>query len=531
MSKICSIIIPVHNNLNYTKQCIDSIFRHTSFMQCEVIVVDNASDQATKDYLKTLANVKVIYSETNEGYAKATNKGIAASHCDFVFLLNNDTILYPDWLPRMLAAFDEKTGAVGPMSNYVMGKQMLSIGRKVVYPEQIHNAISVNFKGNTVDAEFLIGFALMVSRKAIKEIGMLDERFFAGSEDLDFSLRLRRAGYKLKIARDVFVQHFGQRTSQGVLNQSEQFYDECNALFFEKWSQELGTEIKGHRQAFEAVFGVRPSPLTITTITRNESGLVQNMIKTTNAFCSDYCIVDTGSTDDTVTTLRRLLLNNGEVIQYGWNDNFAAARNTALSRCRGKWVLQLDSDEIIEKQHAVAMQAMLEQSEFDAFRFTIINFEENPFLIKHAKYHVLNSVRMWKNHKDIRYEGICHETITDSLTKLGYKIALAPVPILHHCYGKTGDRHFSLMKQTAEKEPHRSNNHFFLGEQYIRQGQLKLAICCFKNALSTSQILTSSQSYYDKVSQMLQITEADLTKQDISGFSADVLSHYKYLKG
>ena len=143
---LVSIIIPVHNDQKYTKQCIDSIRRTVRPDEYELIVIDNGSDQATKEFLATL-KVAIITNETNEGFARAINKGISRSKGDYCFLLNNDTILFPGWLSRMVSAFDETTGAVGPLSNYVMGKQRVVVGRKEATPEQIHNIVSVQNKG------------------------------------------------------------------------------------------------------------------------------------------------------------------------------------------------------------------------------------------------------------------------------------------------------------------------------------------------------------------------------------------------
>jgi len=527
---IVSVIIPVYNDQKFTKQCVDSIRRNTKSDEYELIIIDNRSDQATKDFLATL-NTTIITNATNEGFAKAINKGIACSNGDYIFLLNNDTILFPGWLPRMVAAFDSTTGAVGPLSNYVMGKQRVIVGRREASPEQIHNIVSAQNKGRTTEADFLIGFALMVSRETINKVGTLDERFFAGSEDLDYSLRIRRIGLKLKIVEDVFILHAGSATSKGILNKSEEYLVQANDEFFKKWSQELGVEITSHRQAFETALNLPGPNLTICTIVKNEFGLLENMIKKTNSFCDDYIIVDTGSTDDTVDRLKILLLNNGGVYRYRWDDNFSKARNFGLDHCRGKWIMQLDADEIIEQRHARVARQMLSQDQVDAFRFKIINYREDPFLIAKPRYDVFTSVRMWRNNSEVRFDGMVHETVSEAINKTGFRVAESPVPIIHFAYLKPSGSHLGLMQKAAREEPKRSNNHYFLGEEYLKLGEFRKAVDCFVNALACNTVKRNDPSFTVPVQQMLDITRAMLEKKDLSTFPENVQQHFGFLTG
>lgn len=524
-----SIVIPVLDNVQYTKRCIESIRRSADPSKYELIIIDNGSNKETKKYLNSLTKVRVIVNEENIGFSRAINQGIDNSVGDYIYMLNNDTVVYPHWLERMVAAFNENVGAVGPVSNYVMGKQRVRVGRKSATPEQINNIVSQT-KGTT-EAEFLVGFAMMISKEALQKVGKLDARFFAGSEDLDYSLRLRLAGYKLKIVENVFVYHAGSRTSKALLGKSDKFFEEGNTQFFEKWSKELSTEIVSHKQAFEVALKLPPPSLTICTIHKNEYGLLENMVKKTNMFCEDYCIVDTGSPTDIVERIKRLLLNTGHIYSYDWNNDFADARNYALKRCRGNWILHLDADELIEPKHSTIIRQMREQEDVDAYRFKVINFRESPFLIAEPKKDIFTTIRMWRNVPEIHYEGIIHETVTDSLIKAKFKIAEAPIPILHFAYLKPDGRHFELMKQAARIEPRRGNNHYLLGEEYIRQGKYTKAIDCFKNALACNVTKTNNKTFDAAVRQMLEITKAFVNNGSIEEFPEDVRSHFKILTG
>lgn len=527
---VVSIVIPVHNGLEFTKQCLESIRRNTPKGRYEIIVIDNGSNKETHTYLSGCTDINLFTNATNEGFAKAINRGITQTSGEYIFILNNDTILFPKWLERMTAAFSDDVGAVGPVSNYVMGKQRAVVARQSATPQQIHNIISTQYQGQVEETDLLIGFALMISRKALQKVGTLDEAFFAGSEDLDYSLRLRRAGFKLKIAMDVFVYHRGGSTSKQILNKHDEFLQQGIKIFCEKWSKELGTNITGHRQAFDVALGAKQPLLTVATIVKNEGRLMKNMLKVTNSFCDDFCIVDTGSTDGTVDSLKTLLLNNGKILQYQWNDNFSEARNFGLPHCRGKWILQLDADEVIDRRYASVMKRLLEQNECDALRFTIVNFREDPFLIEDPKVDKLTAIRMWRNDKRICYQGIVHETVAESVTKAGFKIAESPVPIFHFAYLKSPKRYFELMKKATAIDPTRSNGHYFLGEHYIMRGELSLASKCFQNAIATASVGKDNRDYIKRVRLMLDITEATLAGRDLQRFPQDVRDHFEVLR-
>src|SRR5512147_2918301 len=105
--KLISLVIPVYNQLHYTKQCVEAIQRHTT-IPYELILVDNASSDGTHEYLRTL-KATIISNEKNLGCAKAWNQGIRASGGTMVAILNNDIVVTPGWLER-LVAFMEATG-------------------------------------------------------------------------------------------------------------------------------------------------------------------------------------------------------------------------------------------------------------------------------------------------------------------------------------------------------------------------------------------------------------------------------------
>ncbi len=111
-----SIVIPLFNNVELTKQCFSSLVDNTPPNEYELIFVDNGSTDGTGTYLRSLhGKIKVISNEQNLGFAKACNQGAKAADGKYLLFLNNDTIPQPRWLEEMLrtAESDENIGIVG----------------------------------------------------------------------------------------------------------------------------------------------------------------------------------------------------------------------------------------------------------------------------------------------------------------------------------------------------------------------------------------------------------------------------------
>src|SRR5438270_9323946 len=120
-----SIVIPVWNQWEMTRACLDSL-RPTLGLRDEVIVVDNGSEDGTKAGLGRFPWIKLITNEENRGFAVACNQGAAVAGNEVIVFLNNDTLVAGRWLDGLLAPFADGTvGATGPRSNMVAGEQVV----------------------------------------------------------------------------------------------------------------------------------------------------------------------------------------------------------------------------------------------------------------------------------------------------------------------------------------------------------------------------------------------------------------------
>ena len=247
-SPLASIIILTCNQLQYTKKCIESIFQNTR-KPFELIIVDNGSTDGTVEYLEsevlgshTDAGIKIIKNNENKGFAGGNNQGMAAAGGEYILLLNNDVVVTPGWLERMLACAGKRPeiGIVGPRSNYVSGPQLVEgVGYDTHTLKGLTEFSNKFAEANPKQAQQVlrvVGFCMLIKRTVIEKIGGMDDRYGLGNfEDDDFSLRAAIAGFQSWIALDCFIHHFGHRTFIGEkVDLGESLHKNWD-VFKEKW--------------------------------------------------------------------------------------------------------------------------------------------------------------------------------------------------------------------------------------------------------------------------------------------------------
>jgi len=245
---LVSMVILTCNQLEYTRKCLDSIFEHTQ-TPFELIIVDNGSTDGTVEFLESEisgtgqdARIKIIKNKENKGFAGGNNQGMAAARGDYVLLLNNDVVVTPGWLERMLTCAERgpEIGIVGPRSNYVSGPQRVA---EIEYDTntlkglaEFSNQFADHHAGQTQQVLRVVGFCMLIKRAVVDKIGAMDDRYGLGNfEDDDFSLRAAIAGFQSWIARDCFIHHFGHRTFIGEKVDLNKSLHKNWGVFKEKW--------------------------------------------------------------------------------------------------------------------------------------------------------------------------------------------------------------------------------------------------------------------------------------------------------
>jgi GT2 family glycosyltransferase/Tfp pilus assembly protein PilF len=247
------MVILTCNQLEYTRKCLDSIFEHTK-TPFELIVVDNGSTDGTVEFLESeisgtghAVRIEIIKNNENKGFAGGNNQGMAVARGDYVLLLNNDVVVTPGWLERMLSCAEKRPeiGIVGPRSNYVSGPQRVQTINYDTHTLKglvgFSNKFADEHGGQVQQVLRVVGFCMLIKRAVIDKIGAMDDRYGLGNfEDDDFSLRAAIAGFQSWIAKDCFVHHFGHRTFIGEKVDLNKSLHKNWDIFKEKWGLPAG---------------------------------------------------------------------------------------------------------------------------------------------------------------------------------------------------------------------------------------------------------------------------------------------------
>ncbi|MFA6955431.1 MAG: glycosyltransferase [Thermoanaerobaculia bacterium] len=203
----CDLVIPVHNALKSTRNCLESVRRFAP-PWARVVVINDRSDDRTTAWLEEQSDILVLHNAWNLGFVASANRGMSFSEVPYVCLLNSDTLLTEGALERMVARLD-RDGSIGlccPLSNNSMnlsvnippGEDVFTFARRVaatspaIYP----------------DVTTVVGFCLLIRRSVIQTVGLFDEIFGLGyCEESDYHYRALSAGWRAVVADDAFVYH------------------------------------------------------------------------------------------------------------------------------------------------------------------------------------------------------------------------------------------------------------------------------------------------------------------------------------
>ncbi len=218
--KSLTISIVSWNTKDLTRNCIKSIYEAERDFALRIIVVDNnSSDGSAKAMRKAYPEVLVLENETNKGFAAANNQALAVSDSDFFLLLNPDTIVNKDSLKDMLdfLVHHVTVGAVGPRLVYPDGSlqksystqfpslaMILSHHGLLKDPDPPHKTVLKK----PMPVACLMGACLMLRRRAIEDVGPMDEAFFLIYEEADWCYRLNKSGWLVYYLPQSTVVHY-----------------------------------------------------------------------------------------------------------------------------------------------------------------------------------------------------------------------------------------------------------------------------------------------------------------------------------
>jgi len=237
---LVSIIILNYNQIKVTCEFLDSA-KHLTYPNYEIILVDNASkENPTALIQKNYPSVKLIVNSENLGFTGGNNVGIRAAKGDYYFVVNNDTEVTPDLLEKMLEPFaqDPAIGVVSPKIRYFHHPKVLQYagfteinpitGRNKAIGDKEEDKGQFDSPGFTAYAH---GAAMLLKREVVEKAGTLADLFFIYYEELDWSARIRRAGYKIYYQPTALIFH-KESITMGKESAIKAYYHNRNRILF-----------------------------------------------------------------------------------------------------------------------------------------------------------------------------------------------------------------------------------------------------------------------------------------------------------
>ena len=246
-----SILIVSHNARTDLERCLASLHETPPSVRHDIIVVDNASNDGSVETARKWPDVRVIESGGNRGFAAANNIGIRASSSEHLLLLNSDTVVPEGAIDGLLDELRRHPEAtiVGPRLVDGTGRAELSFGRmmsplnelrqrRLVHGHQTGNpSISQHIEALTREQQWpdwVSGACLLVRRADAEAVGLLDERYFMYTEDVDFCAAVRARGRRVLFTPAVEVVHLRGRSVRSAPVATRAAYRRSHLAFYEK---------------------------------------------------------------------------------------------------------------------------------------------------------------------------------------------------------------------------------------------------------------------------------------------------------
>lgn len=249
-----SVVIVSYNVKHYLEQCLMSLRRAKASIEMEILIVDNASNDGTADYIMTrFPEVRFIQNNENLGFSKANNLAISTAQGEYVLLLNPDTIVAEDTLSQCVEFLDSHpdAGATGVAMLKDNGEFAWESRRGLptlftsfckltglcsLFPHsRLFGKYYMRYldKNEINEIEVISGAFSMIRRSALDRVGLLDEDFFMYGEDIDLSYRLLQGGFKNYYYPARILHYKGESTHKSSFRYVHVFYN-AMLIFFDK---------------------------------------------------------------------------------------------------------------------------------------------------------------------------------------------------------------------------------------------------------------------------------------------------------
>lgn len=244
---LVSIIIPVYNQWQYTYSCLASIKANTNGVSYEIIIADDMSTDETVNISQYVSNVVVVRDGTNRGFLLNCNNAALNAKGKYIFFLNNDTNVQPNWLDSLVELIEsnQSIGMVGSKLIYPDGRQQEAGG--IIWDDasgwnygRLDDPEKAEYN-YVKEVDYISGAAILVRHDLWTKLGGFDTRYVpAYFEDTDLAFEIRKLGYKVVLQPKSVIVHFegishGTDTNSGI----KKYQIENKRKFYEKWKETL----------------------------------------------------------------------------------------------------------------------------------------------------------------------------------------------------------------------------------------------------------------------------------------------------
>lgn len=236
MKKI-SFVILSYNSEKYLKQCIESVLSIKNY-DIHIYITDNGSKDNSISVIKEFNNLKITLIELEKNYGTTISRNKALdliSSTDYICILDSDTVINEDAIQKMVNYLDENQdiGLVGPSMIGSDGKEQIPYRKFPTWKIKILKAIPCNkinkigeklesfpetvLKNDYIESDYLISACWIIPNNVYKKIGKFDEKIFYSPEDVEYCIRIKKAGYRIVNVKKAKIIHYYQRISKQKL--------------------------------------------------------------------------------------------------------------------------------------------------------------------------------------------------------------------------------------------------------------------------------------------------------------------------
>lgn len=207
-----AIVIPVYNQLHYTRQCLESL-RHASVAESQIIIINNGSTDGTKKFLASHPQIRTINNAENLGCGCAWTQGATRSDAAWTVILNNDVLVPPGCMEQLIN-FAEQNGFD------IICPAMCEGDADYDFPT--HAADFMQHMKSVCRQDAAHGVCFAVHRRVFDAVGFFsDDSKLGGYEDDEYFRRVRRRGFRLAITGSALIHHFGSITQKSIKQESK----------------------------------------------------------------------------------------------------------------------------------------------------------------------------------------------------------------------------------------------------------------------------------------------------------------------